>query len=188
MRSRAANIQRVDDEWDLWSEDDVEADEPVESPWWRRWVIGLVALVVALSLAGLQLQAVIGRGAPPVADNGLEVCGFDYCVVQDAIRERGLGLEMARLASVYLDEAQATILADDLARGLRVPPVEVQVADRLDGRTAGQYSPSTRTIYLEPPIRAWIVYHEVAHTIAGGHDGDFVDALVRLVGLGVELP
>ncbi len=159
----------------------IEGEEEIAGPRWRRYALALVAAIVALSMASVQLWNLVDRGAPPVADSGLEICGFDYCVVQDAIRAEGLGLEMSRLATTFLDEAAAKALADELVSWLGQQPVGIEVVDRLEGRTAGQYSPGTRTILLERPIRKWIVIHEVAHTVAGGHDALFVETLARLV-------
>ncbi len=170
-----------------WFEADLEDEEIPPPPAWRRWLIGGVAALVVLAMAGTQLWNVIDRGAPPIADNGLEVCGFDYCDVQDAVRAAGLGLEMARLAQTYIDEQTARNLTDRLVAQLGQHPVEVQIVDRLDGLTAGQYSPSTRTIRLERPIRAWIVVHEAAHTASSGHGDDFIDALQRLLPLTEDL-
>lgn len=158
-----------------------ESEPAPETPRWRRWAIAAIAAVVALSMAAVQFWNLIDRGAPPIADSGLEICDYDYCEVQDAIRDAGLGIEMARLAAVFLDDDEARRLIADLIDELGVDPVEVEVVERLEGRTAGQYSPSTRTILLERPVRAWIVVHEVAHTVAGGHGNDFVIAVDRLV-------
>ena len=166
---------------------DADADEIPPSPPWRRYVLMGVAAVVALAMAGTQLWNLVDRGAPPIADNGLEVCGFDYCDVQDAVRAAGLDLEMARLAQTYIDEETALELIDRLVARLGQPPVDVQIVDRLDGRTAGQYSPGSRTITLERPLRAWIVVHEVAHTAALGHGDDFIEVLERLLPLTDEL-
>ena len=163
---------------------DPEADDDIPPPpAWRRWLIIGVAAVVVLAMGGTQLWNLVDRGSPPIADNGLEVCGFDYCDVQDAVRAAGLDLEMARLAQTYIDEQTARDLTDRLVARLGQAPVEVQIVDRLDGRTAGQYSPSTRTIRLERPIRAWIVVHEAAHTASSGHGDDFIEALERLLPL-----
>lgn len=171
----------MDSTLEPWDELDVTPDEPVQAPAWRRRVIVAVAAIAAAALLGTQAWNLIARGAPPVAENGLEICGFDYCTVQEAIRAGGLGREMARLASSYVGEAEARALAAQLTDELGVGSVEVVIVGRLDGLTAGQYSPGTRTISLEAPVRAWIVYHEVAHTVAGGHGDDFVGVLEQLV-------
>jgi len=163
-------------------EDHWTGEEP-ETDWtrWRRYALAMIAAVVALAMASVQIWNLVDRGSPPVADSGLEICGFDYCVVQEAIRAEGLGLEMSTLATTFLDEAEARTLADELVSRLGQPPVGIEVVDRLEGRTAGQYSPGSRTILLERPIRAWIVIHEAAHTVAGGHDAFFVETLAGLV-------
>ncbi|MCZ6630871.1 MAG: hypothetical protein O7D28_05940, partial [Actinobacteria bacterium] len=61
---------------------DVEEDsfEPLEPPPWRRWLIIAVAALTVMAMALVPLYNFIDRD-PPVADNGLEVCGFDYCIV-----------------------------------------------------------------------------------------------------------
>ena len=171
---------------DDWFDDDFD-DEIPPPPRWRRWVIVGVAAVVAVALAGTQLWNLVDRGSPPIADNGLEVCGFDYCDVQDAVRAAGLDLEMARLAQTYISEEQALALIDALLDRLGEGPVNVEIVDRLDGRTAGQYSPATRTITLERPVRAWIVVHEVAHVGSLGHGPDFIATLERMLPLTTDL-
>ena len=117
---------------------------------------------------------------PDLADNGLEVCGFDYCVVQEGVRDAGLDLSMARLANIYLDDAEAERLADLLVAHLGEAPVGFEVVDRLDRRIEGLYDPNARTIYIERPARAWIVVHEVAHVAEGGHGDAFQAVLIEL--------
>ena len=147
-----------------------------------------VATTVSLNTdaAAVPLWNVIDRGTPPVADSGLEICGWDYCVVQDRIREIGLGEEMSGLANTFLTDAEAEAYARDLVEWLGEDPVRVRIVDRLDGRIAGQYSSADRTIRLERPVRAWIVVHEAAHTVAGGHGDTFVETLRRLVDSGLR--
>ncbi len=183
-RTQAPGIDqhlRVDPHQDAWAESEPEDFEPVEVPVWRRRAIVVAASLAVLSLAGSQLWNLVDRGSPPVADSGLEICGFDYCDVQAAIRAEGLGAEMTRLASVYVSHDDARELAAALVEAMGEDPVRVEIVDRLDGRTAGQYSPGSRTILLERPVRAWIVFHEAAHVAEGGHGEDFVEALADLV-------
>ena len=164
------------DEWDL-------EPEPLDGsthPPWRRTVLIVVAVVTAVAMAMVPLYNLIDGGEPAVADNGLEVCGFDYCIVQDAVREAGLDLEMARLANTYLSDEQAAQLAALLTEYLGEPPVGFEVVDRLDRRIEGQYDPAARVIYVERPARAWIVLHEVAHTARGGHDAEFQQVVIEL--------
>ena len=122
----------------------------------------------------------INAGVVPLAENGLEVCGFDYCIVQDGVREAGLDLVMSRFANIHLDDESAVALADVLIEHLGAEPVTVTVVNHLDGQIEGQYSPATRTILVERPVRAWTILHEVAHISNPGHGDDFQQALVEL--------
>ena len=87
---------------------------------------------------------------------------------------------MSRLANQYLDDGAAEDLADALLTHLDQGPVSFVVVERLDRRLEGQYVPATRTILIERPARAWIVLHEVAHTVSGGHGEDFQRTLIEL--------
>ena len=178
-------VGMYDDEWTDRGVEDVD-DEAFETPFRRRRIAIVVAALVALAMAAVPLWNVIDRGAPPVADSGLEICGWDYCRVQDRIRGIGLGEEMSALAHTFLTDGEAEAYAHDLVEWLGQDPVRVRIVDRLDGRIAGQFSSSTRTIRLERPVRAWIVVHEVAHTVAGGHAESFVEALRSLVESGLR--
>ena len=164
-----------EDDWELTEED----FEPLEKPWWLRPTLIVVAAITALSLAAVPIFNVFGASRP-VADNGLEVCGFDYCIVQDAVRDGGLGNEMSRLSNTFLTDQEAQELADALTDYLEVDPVSVTVVNRLQGDVEGQYDPSTRSVVIERPARAWIVAHEVAHTVARGHGDDFQQTLIEL--------
>lgn len=158
-----------------------ESDEPVAPPWRRPLLIGIAA-VTALAMALVPLYNVINRGQP-VAENGLEVCGFDYCIVQEAAMEAGISEEMNRLANTFLGDEEAANLAEALLDHLGEDGVSFIVVDHLDRDIKGQYDPSTRTILVERPVRAWIVVHEVAHAAAGGHDTDFQRVLIELTEL-----
>ncbi|HSJ28761.1 MAG TPA: hypothetical protein VLB67_11150 [Acidimicrobiia bacterium] len=165
-----------DDDWF----DAPEDEEPPAHPPWRRRTMLVVGILVAASMLAFPLWNVIRGANPPVSDSGLELCGFDYCVVQDAMRQVGLDLTMSRLTNVLLDEEDARALADALVDHLGVEPVTLEVVDRIEGRISGQYDPSTRHILVERPARAWIVLHEVAHTLASGHAEDFQAVLIDL--------
>lgn len=141
--------------------------------------MGLGILVAAAMLAG-PVWNVVDRATPPVSDAGLELCGFDYCVVQDAVRSAGLDVTMGRLAATFLTDDEAVAFADDLVERLDVPAVSVAVVDRLDRRIAGLYESGERRITLQRPIRAWVVLHEVAHTVAAGHGEAFQDTVIEL--------
>ena len=167
----------------LWPADaeDAEDDEPIVSNRWRRWVVAAIAGSLALLMFAGPVWRLIDSSRPTFAENGLAVCVYDYCDIQDAVRDEGLGLAMARLAGIRLDPAEAQALADDLMALLGERPVTVVVVARLPGDLAGQYSSATRTIEVEEPIRAWIVVHEAAHAAAGGHGTAFEEALFDLV-------
>lgn len=159
-------------------------EEPFEEGpprlWRRRLIIG-VAVIVVIAMALVPLYNIIDRGQLPVADNGLELCGFDYCIVQEGVRNAGVGPAMSRLANTYLPDSEAEQLAVALLDHLKEDPVNFVMVDHLDRRISGQYFPDSRTIFIERPARAWIVVHEVAHTVASGHGEDFQTAVVDLV-------
>jgi len=160
--------------WD--DDEDTEEDEPV--PAWRRPLIVGVAAVTALALALIPLYNVIF--ARTVAENGLEVCGFDYCVVQEAVRADGLDLTMSSLANTFLDEQEARALAGELTDFLGIEPVGLRVVTDLDGPHGGVYDPATRSISIESPARAWTVLHEVAHAVETGHGEGFTEVVIDL--------
>jgi hypothetical protein len=165
---------------ELW---DVEEEELLDEPPspWRRRVILIVAVLAAFSLAAGPLYNLIDRGQPPTADNGLEICGFDYCIVQDSIRDAGLEPESGELANLILTDDEARDLGMELTEYLEVDPIELTVVERLGGRLGGVFDPNHRTIVIERPATAWVVSHEVAHAVAAGHGGEFTAALVDLV-------
>ncbi len=164
------------EEWDFEDEDDEELIPP---PWRRPLIIG-VASITVVAMALVPLYNLINGGQRAVAENGLEVCGFDYCIVQEEVRASDLDLAMSRFSNTYLDDEGATRLADLLVDHLNVQAVSVLVVDRLDGRIEGQYDPSTRTIFIERPARAWTVLHEVSHAVSTGHGEDFLAVVVNL--------
>lgn len=190
LAERSANIPPVQEGDHLpedWFHPEPDAAETPIPPAWRRWLIIGMASLALIGLAGTQVWNLVFGGSPPIAENGLEVCGFDYCEVQDAIRAAGLDLEMARLAQTFVDDETALALVETLIAELGEPPVAVEIVNRIEGSVAGDYSPATRTIRLERPLRAWIVVHEVAHTVAPGHGEQFVATLERLVPLAGDL-
>ena len=167
--------EQIIDEWDF-------EEEPLEEgprQAWRRRVLIAVAVVVVVAMALVPLYNIIDR-EPPVADNGLELCGFDYCIVQAGVRDAGMDLVMSRLANTYVSDTDAEVLATALLAHLNQDPVDFVMVDHLDWRISGQYSPDTRTITIERPARAWIVVHEVAHTASSGHGADFQRVLIEL--------
>ena len=163
------------EDWDL----EEETFEPVPPRAWRRRLIIAVAALTAFAMAAVPLYNLIDR-SPPVADNGLAVCGFDYCIVQDGMRRAGEDGPMNLLANTYLADAEAERFASTLVTHLGEAPVRFVIVDNLDGQLKGQYDPSTRTIVVERPVSAWIVLHEVAHATSSGHGDNFQIALVDL--------
>lgn len=161
-----------------WDELDGETFEPIERPAWRRPLLIVVASLTAVALAIVPLYNVL-QGAT-YADNGLEVCGFDYCVVQEAVREAGLDITMSRLSNTFNDEDVSRAFALALTDHLSVASVDLEVVDRLEGRIGGVYDPATRSIRIERPARAWTVLHEVAHVIERGHGEDFRNVVIEL--------
>lgn len=162
------------EDWD----DETEDLEP--SPAWRRPFLVTVAIITALALAAIPIYNVLS--ARSIADNGLEICGFDYCIVQEAVRAAGLDSTMSALAHTFLDEADARAFADDLTGYLGIENVGLAVVTRLEGRLGGVYEPSSRSISIESPARAWTVLHEVAHAVATGHGEDFQEVVIDLAG------
>lgn len=164
------------EEWDV----DDEEFEPAPPPRWRRPAVVSLAILVASSLAIVPLQSLFDGTTPAISDSGLEICGYDYCIVREAVVEAGLELEMSRLANTLLDDAGAVALADELTEYLGIDPIDLSVADELGGRLGGVYDPSTRSILIERPANAWVVAHEVAHAVASGHGEEFQRILIDL--------
>lgn len=158
-----------------------EDEALVERQRWRPWALAVVAgVLVAVMLGGPVLQT-IDRAQPELAPNGLEVCGFDYCVVLQEVRAAGYGASMLRLAATRLTDAESQAFADDLTARLGERPVPVDVVDRLDGRTSGRFDPGRRVIEIERPADAWVVLHEVAHVASPGHGDAFIETLLTLL-------
>jgi len=163
-----------------WATSDEEPEDDLTTRW-RRPVIVVVAVVVILSLALPVVYNLVDRGSPPVADNGLDICGFDYCVVQEAVVLSGLDLEMSRLANTILTDDGVTELANRMTDYLEIPTVPVSVVDELGGRLGGVFDPDSRSILIARPATAWTVIHEVAHAVATGHGADFQNVLMELI-------
>ena len=158
----------------------VNSYEPIERSRWRRIALMVVAAVTALAIAAVPIYNLVEARDRPIADNGLEVCGFDYCVIQEMVGSAGLGDTMSRLAQTFLSDTEAEQFAADLQVHLGREPVGFELVDRLDGDISGEYSPDTETIRIERPARAWIVLHEVAHVGTSGHGEDFRETLLEL--------
>jgi hypothetical protein len=169
--------QQDDDFFEVWDLDD-EGSEPLSPPPWRKPLLIAVAALTAVAMALVPLYNVFF--ATTVADNGLEVCGFDYCIVQEAVREAGVDLVMSRLSTSFLDEHEAQDLADRLTEQLDIDPIRLQVVQDLDGRLGGFYDAERRAVSIESPARAWTVLHEVAHAMETGHGEPFQQVVVDL--------
>lgn len=161
-----------------WDEDD---DWPPAGDSRRRRWIRRIAWVAAVAVATIPFWNVIGGSTARYADNGLEVCTFDYCVVEEAVDEAGHRITMARLSEERLDDRQAQDFADRLREVVDGPPVTVEVVDNLPGDIGGRYLGEERVIEVRRPATRWIVIHEVAHSVGAGHGSDFEDALITLV-------
>lgn len=162
---------------DLW--DDGEELDTDPHPAWRRPLLIAVAIVTAVALALVPIYNVFFTST--IADNGLEVCGFDYCVVEDAVRVAGMGSVMSRMFHSVLSDEEAVTLAGQLTDHLGIDPVAVVVVDDLEGRVGGVFDPATRSIAIERPARAWTVMHEVAHAVETDHGAAFQKSLIDLM-------
>jgi hypothetical protein len=172
--------------WDDDLDDDEYLEDEYPAPAWRRPLIVGVSVVTALALALIPLYNVLF--ARTTADNGLEVCGFDYCVVQEAVRAAGLDLTMSAMANTFLDEQEARALAGEMTDFLGIEPVGLRVVADLDGRIGGLYDPTNRSISIESPARAWTVLHEVAHAVETGHGEAFEEVVIELAAWREETP
>lgn len=147
-------------------------------PGWRRPALIAIAVVTIVAMALIPLYNVMF--ARSIADNGLEICGLDYCIVEEHLREAGLNLTMSRLANTFLEESEARALAEELTEYLGIGAVGVEVVEDLEGRLGGLYDRDTRSVIIESPARAWTVLHEVAHAVAPGHGAAFQDVVADL--------
>ena len=164
---------------DSFWEDEEQVEESIRPAWRRRVLIG-VALVVAASLLLVPLYNVFESRGAAIAENGLAICGYDYCVVNEAVVAADLDLVQSRLANSILDDGSAGQLVDELARHLDLQPLELRIVDDLEGRLGGFYDSRSRVIVIERPVNAWVVLHEVAHAKAAGHGPEFQAVVVDL--------
>lgn len=151
-------------------------DEVAGPPSWRRWL----AVVTALAVLAVPAWNVVDGLQPQFADNGLEVCSFDYCQVEELVDDAGLGLVMARLTQERLGDDEAQAYADRLGDVVGGPAVTVEVLDTVPGDIGGRYIADQLLIQVERPATRWIVIHEVAHTVGDDHGPVFEQALLRL--------
>src|SRR5688572_26768078 len=86
-----AIIGAVTEPWDdaEWLEDEFDDDPAPPPPVWRRRLLMAVGLLVAAAMLTGPIWNIVEGATPEVSDGGLELCGFDYCVVQDAVRAAG---------------------------------------------------------------------------------------------------
>lgn len=161
-----------------WADWDDEPEPVAAAPTWRRPALIVVAAITAVAMAVVPLYNVFQ--ARTVAENGLEICGFDYCVVQEAAVEAGADLVMSRLWNTLVDEETARQLAAELTDHLGIRPVTLHLVDDLEGRLGGVYDPETRSIRIARPARAWTVLHEVAHAVETGHGTEFRELVIEL--------
>lgn len=169
-----------------WDDEDWETDdwEPIRDDSISRrtlptsWrVIGIIA---ALSMLAIPLFNLIDARTPQLADNGLEVCQFDYCVVERYVVDAGLGRTMAAMSSRIVPDAEVQSFVDAMIEVVGGPSVTAQVVDELPGDLGGRYSPAERLIQIDRPATVWVIAHEVAHTVSPGHDEEFQETLVEL--------
>lgn len=161
------------DDWDPIREDSVSSRTLPTS--WR--VIGILA---AVSMLAIPLFNMIDARSPQVADNGLEVCSFDYCVVERYVVDADMGRTMAEMSSLIVPDADVQSFVDAMIDVVGGPSVTAQVVDELPGDLGGRYSPAERLIQIDRPATVWVIAHEVAHTVSQGHDEEFQETLVEL--------
>ena len=159
--------------------DSVEDEELSPPPRWRRTALIVVAAITAAAMAFVPLYNLFDARRT-VSHAGLEVCGVDYCVVQEAVIEAGLLAASGRLSNEILTEDEARTLADSIAGFLDIEPVGLTVVDRLEDGQAGVYQPSSRQILIRRPANSWVVAHEMAHAVSTGHGDDFIQALLDI--------
>ena len=164
-----------------WDVDDWEPgfEEPIPSrsiPMsWR-----IVGIVAALSMLAIPLFNLIDARTPQLADNGLEVCRFDYCVVERHVVDAGLGRIMGRMSSIVVPDVEVQSYVDAMIDVVGGPSVTAVVVDELPGDLGGRYVPAERLIQIDRPATVWVIAHEVAHTVSPGHVEEFRDTFVEL--------
>lgn len=161
------------DDWEPTSIDPIQR-RPLPTSW---RVVGILA---ALSMLAIPLFNLIDARTPQIADNGLEVCRFDYCIVERYVVDAGLGRTMAEMSSIIVADADVQSFVDAMIDVVGGPSVTAQVVDELPGDLGGRYSPAERLIQIDRPATVWIIAHEVAHTVSQGHGEEFQETLVEL--------
>jgi hypothetical protein len=167
-----------DADWDV-EEWETSPPEPIAArripASWR--IIGALA---ALAMFAVPLFNALGARTPQIADNGLEVCRFDYCLVEQHVLEAGLGPVMAEMSAQIVPDAEVQSYVDAMIDVVGGPDVRAEVVDELPGDLGGRYSPASRLIQIDRPATVWVIAHEVAHTVSSGHDEGFRETLVEL--------
>jgi len=161
-----------EDDWGLISEEAIPRRQVPRA--WR--IVGIVAVLSMLVLPAISLI----NARPQFADNGLEVCRFDYCLVEEQLLDAGLAGTMVRLSSIIVPDSDVQPVVDELTLVVGGPSVTAVVVDELPGDLGGRYNTSERLIEIDHPASLWVIAHEVAHSVAPGHEDDFVAALVEL--------
>ena len=92
---------------------------------------------------------------------------------------RGSG-RLAVMSSIIIPDEDVQAYVDGLVGLVGGPAVTVALVDDLPGDLGGRYFPSERLIEIDRPATVWVINHEVAHTVAVGHERDFVETLVGL--------
>lgn len=171
-------VEDSDDGWGIEDWEPIREDEISRRPLPTSWrVIGIVA---ALSMLAIPIFNLIDARSPQIADNGLEVCRFDYCIVEQYVVGASLGRTMAEMSSIIVPDAEVQSYVDAMIDVVGGPSVTAEVVDELPGDLGGRYSPTARLIQIDRPATVWIIAHEVAHTVSPGHDEEFQETLVEL--------
>ena len=163
--------------------DPFEEEEGVDDQVTRRrlgWGWRVAGIVTALAMLVLPLWNVVQATSPQVADNGLEVCAFDYCIVEEQVREAGYAEVMIRQSGEIVPDREVQSYVDAFTDVVGGPPLTAEVVDDLPGELGGRYTPADRHIQIDRPATVWIIAHEVAHSVGSGHDDDFIQALLEL--------
>lgn len=163
--------------------DPFEEEQGAEDELTRRhlgWGWRTAGIVTALAMLVLPLWNVVQATSPQVADNGLEVCSYDYCIVEEKVREAGYGEVMIRQSGEIIPDREVQSYVDAFTDVVGGPALTVEVVDDLPGQLGGRYTPVDRHIQIDRPATVWIIAHEVAHSVGSGHDDDFMGALLEL--------
>lgn len=144
------------------------------------WKVRLVALTAALSMLAIPLYNVIDGASPQIADNGLEVCRIDYCLIEQRVRAAGLGDVMVGMAASVVPDSEVQSFVDTMVGVVGGPDIAAFVVDELPGDLGGRYSPAARSIEIDRPATVWLIAHEVAHSVSTGHGEEFQETLIEL--------